>query len=88
MNTTREHKRTNILVTSFFTVSTMKRKTPTSPLPTPPLSEELSRAIGIIEFYEEVLEEQSARIEALAKENERLRELMKDNKPPRGAWIH
>ena len=62
----------------------MKRKTLKSPLPTPPLSEELSRAIVIIEFYEEVLEEQSARMETLAKENERLRELMKDNKPPEG----
>ena len=49
-----------------------------------PLSEKPSRTISIIEFYEEVLEEQSARIETLAKENEKLHELMKDKKPPEG----
>ena len=66
----------------------MKRKPPISPLPSPSLSEELSRAIGIIEFYEEVLDEQSARNQILTKENERLRELIKENEPPKGSWMH
>jgi hypothetical protein len=66
----------------------MKRKPPISPLPPPPLSEELSRSIDIIEFYEEVLDYQSARIEILTKENERLRGLLKGNTPPEGSWVH